>query len=85
MQEWLAEVQKIELNDWESTRVQIIPFKKNKIYPAQRVVDRKLNIQPVKFYKLHSFVENEYFDDPAMILDITALRNENPVEYQAHD
>jgi len=85
MQEWLAEVQKIELNDWESTRVQIIPFKKNKIYPAQRVVDRKLNIQPVKFYKLHSFVENEYFDDPAMILDITALRNENPVEYQAHE
>ena len=85
MQEWLAEIQKIELNEWESTRVQIIPFKKDKTYPSQRVVDRKLNIQPVKFYKLHSFTENDYFEDPALLIDVTSSWNDKPIEYQTRE
>ena len=80
-QELLAEITKADLSSWEKTRVQLIPFKKGKNYKPQSVVDTILKINPVKFYKLHSFTENEYFDDLAMIIDITSEK-EKEVENQ---
>ncbi|MDO9154198.1 MAG: DUF2027 domain-containing protein [Paludibacter sp.] len=72
MQEEITQISKDELNSWENLRVQIIPFKKNKIYTPQNVLDVQLKINVVKFYKLHSFTENDYFDDLAMIIDIVS-------------
>ncbi|HQG67336.1 MAG TPA: DUF2027 domain-containing protein [Paludibacteraceae bacterium] len=69
MQEWMAEIKKEELNAWEKIRVQIIPFKKDKTYRPQPVIDIDLKLNLMKFYKLHSFGENEYFDVPAMMLN----------------
>lgn len=71
-QELLEEITKEELSAWERLRVQLLPFKKAKIYTPQTVVDVNLKINAVKFYKLHSFTENDYFDEPAMLVDITA-------------
>jgi len=31
-----------------------------------------LKINAVKFYKLHSFTANDYFDEPALLIDITS-------------
>ncbi|MDR1584841.1 MAG: DUF2027 domain-containing protein [Prevotellaceae bacterium] len=73
-QEWLLNIEKEELNDWEHTRVQILAFKQDKNYTPQTTLDEKLNINPVRFYKLHSFTENDYSDDPALIIDITEER-----------
>ncbi len=70
MQEELASVTKDDLNAWEQLRVQLIPFKQNKNYTPQHVVDTKIKLNAVKFYKLHSFTENDYFDDLAMMVDI---------------
>lgn len=78
MQEELKPVSKEELNDWEQIRVQLIPFKKDKVYTIQPAVDASIKINVVKFYKLHSFTENDYFDEPAMILDIISEK-ENQV------
>ena len=72
MQEELAQITKEELNAWENLRVQIIPFKQAKTYTPQKVLDVQLKINAVKFYKLHSFSENDYFDDLAMIIDIVS-------------
>jgi hypothetical protein len=69
MQEWIAEIKKEELNAWEKIRVQIIPFKKEKAFIPQQVIDVDLKLNLMKFYKLHSFAENEYFDVPAMMLN----------------
>lgn len=80
-QEILAEITKADLSSWERIRVQLIPFKKGKNYKPQSVVDTILKINAVKFYKLHSFTENEYFDDLAMIIDITSEK-EKEVENQ---
>ncbi len=80
-QELLAEITKADLSSWEKIRVQLIPFKKDKNYKPQSVVDTVLKINAVKFYKLHSFTENEYFDDLAMIIDITSEK-EKEVENQ---
>jgi len=79
-------VAKDSLNDWEEVRVQIIAFKQDKIYTPQNVIDQKLKIDPVKFYKLHSFTENDFFDEEAMLIDIIAetekskLRDVSPTQ-----
>jgi hypothetical protein len=69
-QELLKEITKEELNDWEKTRVQVIAFKKDKEYIPQNVIDTTLKLNTVKFYKLHSFEENDYFDEPSMIINL---------------
>jgi len=60
---------KDSLNDWERISVQVLAFKKKKYLPKPPVnVELKLN--PVKFYKLHSFTENDYFKQDAMVLEV---------------
>lgn len=71
LQEFLCDIKKDELNDWENLRVQIIPFKKDKMYTEQKAVDLSLKLNAVKFYKLHSFTETEYFDDLCMLINLT--------------
>lgn len=71
-QEELCSITKDELNAWEQIQVQIIPFKQNKIYTLQKTIDVKIKLNTVKFYKLHSFTENDYFDELAMIIDINS-------------
>ena len=68
----LTGITKEQLSAWERVRVQLIPFKQDKSYTPQAVIDARLRINAVKFYKLHSFTTNDYFDEPAMLIDITA-------------
>ncbi|MFV0391621.1 MAG: DUF2027 domain-containing protein [Paludibacteraceae bacterium] len=70
MQDWIADIDKSRLNDWERIRVQILPFKKEKTYEEQTVLDFSLKINSVKFYKLHAFTETDYFDEPCMLIDL---------------
>lgn len=72
MQELLSEISKEELSSWEKLRVQLLPFKQGKTYTPQATVDVNLKINAVKFYKLHSFTANEYFDEPALMIDISS-------------
>lgn len=64
-----ASVTKDQLNDWERVAVQFLAFKK-KEYSFKPVVDIELKINPVKFYKLHSFISNDYFTQLAMLIAI---------------
>jgi len=81
IQEELTSITKEQLNAWENLRVQIIPFKQSKDYTPQNVLDVQLKLNAVKFYKLHSFTDNEYFDEPCMLIDIVAVK-EKEVEIQ---
>ena len=71
MQEWLLDVAKGNLNDWEHVRVQVLAFKQGKNYTPQPVIDEQLKLDLVRFYKLHSFTENDYSEEPALLFDIT--------------
>ncbi|MBP1677327.1 MAG: hypothetical protein H6Q20_1886 [Bacteroidetes bacterium] len=80
-QEELCSVTKEQLNEWEYLRVQLIPFKQNKSYQPQDVVDVSIRMNTVKFYKLHSFTDNDYFDEPAMIVDLMReLQHDKPAQ-----
>lgn len=65
----LCEITKEQLNDWKKIRLQCIVFKK-KTYAYKPVVDLEIRLDLVKFYKLHSFSENDYFYEPAMLIPI---------------
>lgn len=73
-QEELTSITKDQLNNWENIRFQAIAFKQNKKYSPQNVLDVSMKLNPVKFYKLHSFSENEYFDEPCMLIDLTSAK-----------
>ncbi|MDR3705391.1 MAG: DUF2027 domain-containing protein [Paludibacteraceae bacterium] len=60
---------KDSLNDWERISVQMLAFKKKK-YEPKSPVNVELKLNPVKFYKLHSFTENDYFKQDAMVLEV---------------
>lgn len=68
---FIEEFTKAELNEIEQVSIQFIAFKHNKPYRLKNPVAVELRIDTVKFYKLHSFAENEYFDDNALIYYIT--------------
>ncbi len=70
MQEFISEISKEDLNDWEHLQIQLIAFKKDKIYKQQDVIDTHIRLNTVKFYKLHSFTENEYFNEECMLVDL---------------
>ena len=68
---FLEEFDKSDLNDLEQVCVQYVAFKHNKQYRLKSPVSVEFRIDTVKFYKLHSFKENDYFNDDAQVYYIT--------------
>lgn len=73
---FLEEFDKTSLNDIEKISVQFIAFKHNKSYKFKNPCSVELRIDTVKFYKLHSFRENDYFEDEAIVYYI--IKNDVP-------
>ncbi len=65
----LLSLQRNELNDMQDQRFQATAFKKHDFTPKP-AIDIVFGIRPVKFYKLHCFSGNEYFETPAMMLPL---------------
>lgn len=68
----LEEFTKEVLNEMERVAVQFIAFKDGKTYSMKPAVSVELRIDTVKFYKLHTFRESDFFEEPALIYDIVA-------------
>lgn len=67
---FLEEFGKEELNNLERICVQLIAFKKDKPYSLKNTVSVELHLDTVKFYKQHCFMENDFFDEDAMVYPI---------------
>lgn len=50
--------------------VQMTAYKKDKPFLLKPAIDVQMRIDPVKFYKLHVFEENEFFEQPALLFHI---------------
>jgi len=68
---FLEEFDKSQLNEMERVCVQFIAFKTNKPFELKNPCSVELRIDPVKFYKLHAFRENDYFNEDALVYYIT--------------
>lgn len=76
-QAFIEEFSKQQLNDLERICIQIIAHKKNKPFEFKSPVSVEIKIDTVKFYKLHSFQENDFFEDNALIFDV--IKNDQAV------
>lgn len=58
------------LNDMGRIGVQLTAYKKDKPFLLKPAIDVQFRIDPVKFYKLHVFEENEFFEHPSLLFTI---------------
>ena len=68
--EFIEEFGRENLNEIEHACVQVIAYKKDKYFLLKPTVNALVNIDPVKFYKVHTFRENDFFEQPALIYTI---------------
>lgn len=74
----LEEFTKDVLNDMEHVAVQLIAFKDGRPAAIKPAVCVELRIDTVKFYKLHTFSNSDFFEEPALIYDI--VKNDAPAK-----
>lgn len=67
---FLEEFGRDQLNELEHSCIQLLAYKRDKYFLRKPVVDALITIDPVKFYKLHTFSENDFFEQPALIYTI---------------
>ena len=67
---FIEEFKKEELNNLERICVQFIAFKKDKPYILKNAISVELRLDTVKFYKQHCFMENDFFDEDALVYPI---------------
>ena len=75
------EFDKSILNELEHVAIQLMAFKDKKTFALKPAVSVEMRIDTVKFYKLHTFRESDFFDVPALVYDV--VRNDAPVR-QVH-
>lgn len=68
--EFFAEFRHEDLNNLDRIVVQLLPFKREKNFVMKSAVEARLRMEPVKFYKLHAFEENDFFEQPALLYPI---------------
>ncbi len=67
---FIEEFGREELNEMERVCIQLTAYKRDKPFLLKPSVDVQLRIDPVKFYKLHTFQDNDFFEQPALIYPI---------------
>lgn len=68
--EYIEEFGREDLNTLEHCCIQLIAYKRDKHYMLKPTVNAQVRIDLVKFYKLHAFRENMFFEQPALIYTI---------------
>lgn len=74
---FVEEFEKATLNDLQRVCVQLIAFKDGKAFSLKPAVSVELRIDVVKFYKLHTFRDTDFFETPALLYDL--VRDDKPV------
>lgn len=74
---FVEEFDREALNLLERVAVQLVAYKRDKNFIIKPAIDARLRIDTVKFYKLHTFKENDFFEEPALVY--TIVENDQPV------
>jgi hypothetical protein len=74
---FMEEFGREQLNELERVAVQAIAYKQDKTFALKPAFSVELRIDTVKFYKLHTFQESPFFEEPALICDV--VKDDRPV------
>lgn len=75
---FIEEFGREELNGMERVCVQLLPFKQGKPFAMKPAMNIERRIDTVKFYKLHLFRENPFFEEDALMYDLVV--DDKPVK-----
>lgn len=75
---FIEELGRENLNDMLHQAIQVIAYKKDKPFLLKQPIELQFRIEPIKFFKLHTFVENDFFETPAMLY--TIVENDEPAK-----
>ena len=64
---FIEEFGREDLPQIERVAIQMVAYKRDKPFMLKPALDLQLRIDGVKFYKLHSFVDSPFFEEPAII------------------
>lgn len=64
---YVEEIGREDLNEMTHITVQMIAYKRDKPFRLKPVVEMQMRLDPMKFYKLHSFRDNQFFETPALL------------------
>ena len=67
---FLEEVGREELNNLLKIGFQIMAYKTDKPFTLKSMVEAQFRLDPVKFYKVHTFQKTLFFDTPALLYTI---------------
>lgn len=67
---FLEEVGREELNNLLKIGFQIMAYKTDKPFTLKPMVESQFRLDPVKFYKVHTFQKTLFFDTPALLYTI---------------
>lgn len=70
MQEYIATIEPADLPAMDRISVDMIAFKSDRPYRAKRPVSISMPLDATKFFKLHCFKRNPYFDNPVIAIDL---------------
>ena len=73
---FLEEFEKSSLNELEHVCVQMIAFKEGRPFSLKSALSVEMRLDTVKFYKLHCFTKNAFFDEDALIFPLVS--NDTP-------
>lgn len=68
--EFVEEFGRESLNELEHACIQAVAYKRDKHFLLKPAISARIHIDPVKFYKLHTFRENDFFEQPALVYTI---------------
>ena len=74
---FLEEVRHADLEQWERVTVQVMAYKREKLFIPKPAMNIGLRVEGAKFFKLHAFQPNAFFKHPALLFDI--IKNDKPV------
>ncbi|MGI6231445.1 MAG: DUF2027 domain-containing protein [Prevotella sp.] len=74
---FLSDIFREDINSLDRLAVQLFAYKRQQSYVRKEAIDVTLRIDPVKFFKIHTFTDSDFFDTPALLYPI--VENDMPV------
>lgn len=66
----LEEFDKSALNDLQRISVQYLAYKDDRTFALKKAANVEMRIDTVKFYKIHTFTETDFFEEPALLYEV---------------
>lgn len=73
---FIEEFTRDKLNEMEHLNMRLIPYKTSKPFLRKPICDVDVRLDPVKFFKLHTFADSPFFAEP--VLTIKLVINDEP-------